>query len=259
MSDDDAELPDDQEQRDRVVFERLATQFGTDLAMRNLEAKRAARAAGLPELRPIAKTPRAGGPRKPDRETEKRVRQRMAEILGQPLAEVDRLMEGEKARAARNTRGGYQRLSGALAPTLQRFGDAGDVVKRCQRCGLEEKGLKLRLNPLDGGQMVCVRFDEKGYLAGCFAELEQIQADRNGREHVETVAVIRAAKERGSLTPDDKAFLGRIPGGHETIKALDERFRRSGEKPSHSTPASKGRANRVKPQQGLPLNQEEPF
>jgi hypothetical protein len=99
----------------------------------------------------------------------------------------------------------------------------------CAVCGFVTE--KLRQAPGDPGKLVCVnRYleDAKGYMrpSDCYDRLDREQAERLRDLVDRTEEVIRAAKVRRELTDHDKAFLGSLSGGRDTIEALEAMFKR---------------------------------
>jgi len=125
--------------------------------------------------------------------------------------------EMERARASDRDRGGYVR------PT---FGAPAGSFSVCAECGTRPE--RLRLDPLNGGRMVCVgRFDETGVDVSCYERLDHELARRNRRWVDEYAATVQAIKQRGYLTAADVTFLRKAWGNDEAIIAFEERFAKS--------------------------------
>lgn len=133
--------------------------------------------------------------------------------------------EFEQARRADRGRAGAPVRVGEMLPSKL----LPAVPTRCGMCGQEAE--RMMLDPIAGGRLVCVgRYDETNARVDCFDRLDRDLQRMNDKLVADTSRVIVAAKDRGSLTDTDKAFLSRIPGGDETIAALQARFEREAEK-----------------------------
>lgn len=140
--------------------------------------------------------------------------------------EAEREMERARRDDSRRTRGVVR------ATQVPRVPELGGTGSKCMACGAESE--RLALDPIQGGRVVCtgrygVGSDGKHARVDCYDKLDREIADRNGVAYRRTVALIRAAKERKSLTAEDKRYLEQEYGAHSanvTIQALEERFRR---------------------------------
>lgn len=138
--------------------------------------------------------------------------------------------EMEQARTADR---GRAREPAPVAELLK--ATASDKLLTCTLCGFASSGHRCwRVHPFGDGLVCAGRHEQRAegppVNVDCFDRLDRELQSRRDRMVEDTRRVISGAKERGSLTDADRAFLRGIPGGQDSIEALEARFKREKEK-----------------------------